>query len=60
MYAYYQNCDPVKAQIVSKYDKLVPIFVQDMTGHISGMAGKVHLGCDLERFVNIPLNQCEF
>lgn len=39
MYAYYHDCDPVKAQIVTKYDKLIPRFVQDMTGHITGMSG---------------------
>lgn len=39
MYAYYRNCDPVKAQILTKYDKLLPRFVQDVTGHITGMSG---------------------
>lgn len=39
MYAYYHDCDPVKARIVTKYDKLIPRFVQDMTGHITGMSG---------------------
>ncbi|XP_055303103.1 sodium-coupled monocarboxylate transporter 2-like isoform X2 [Sitodiplosis mosellana] len=44
MYAYYYNCDPVKAHIVSKYDKLTPRFVQDTTGHITGMLG-VFISC---------------
>lgn len=39
MYAYYYFCDPVKAGIVSKYDKLTSRFVQDVTGHIPGMSG---------------------
>lgn len=39
MYAYYHTCDPVKANIVTRYDKLIPRFVQDVTGHIMGMSG---------------------
>lgn len=39
MYAYYYFCDPVRAGIVSKYDKLTSRFVQDVTGHIPGMSG---------------------
>lgn len=39
MYAYYYNCDPIKANLVSRYDKLVPRFVQDVTGHMVGMSG---------------------
>lgn len=44
MYAYYHFCDPVKAGIVSKYDKLMPRFVQDVAGHITGMPG-VFISC---------------
>lgn len=40
MYAYYYHCDPVKAGLVSKYDKLTSRFVQDVTGHIPGMSGE--------------------
>lgn len=39
MYAYYHACDPVKANIVTKYDKLVPRFVHEVAGHITGMTG---------------------
>lgn len=39
MYAHYYNCDPVKAGIVSTYDKLTSRFVQDIAGHIPGMSG---------------------
>lgn len=39
MYAYYHDCDPVKANIVTKYDKLMPRFVRDVAGHITGMSG---------------------
>ncbi|XP_055297867.1 sodium-coupled monocarboxylate transporter 2-like [Sitodiplosis mosellana] len=44
MYAYYYLCDPVKAGIVSKPDKLTSRFVQDVTGHIPGMSG-VFISC---------------
>lgn len=40
IYAYYRDCDPVSAKIITKYDKLMPRFVQDVTGHITGMSGK--------------------
>ncbi|KAG4075104.1 hypothetical protein HA402_013499 [Bradysia odoriphaga] len=39
MFAHYHDCDPVKAGIVEKYDKMVPHFVQDIVGHIKGMPG---------------------
>lgn len=39
MYAYYYNCDPVKAHILPNYDKLLPHFVQNISGEISGMPG---------------------
>lgn len=41
MYAFYENCDPISAKIVSRYDKLIPRFVQDVAGHITGMSGIV-------------------
>lgn len=44
MYSYYHGCDPVKAHIVSKYDKLMPKFVQDVAGHIPGMSG-IFISC---------------
>lgn len=44
MYSYYHDCDPVKAGVVSKNDKLMPRFVQDVAGHISGMPG-VFISC---------------
>lgn len=40
MYAYYYACDPVKEKIVTKYDKLMPRFVEDVSGHITGMSGE--------------------
>lgn len=39
MYALYYDCDPIKAKIVSKSDKMVPYFIQDVAGHLSGMSG---------------------
>lgn len=44
MYSYYYDCDPVRAGIVTKYDKLMPRFVQDVAGHIRGMPG-VFISC---------------
>lgn len=44
MYSYYYDCDPVKAGIISKYDKLMPRFVQDVAGHITGMPG-IFISC---------------
>lgn len=44
VYSYYHGCDPVKAGIVTKYDKLMPRFVRDVAGHIPGMAG-VFISC---------------
>lgn len=39
MFATYFNCDPIKAGIVEKPDKMMPYFVQDVVGHIGGMPG---------------------
>lgn len=44
MYSYYYDCDPVKAGIISKYDKLMPRFVQDVAGHVIGMPG-IFISC---------------
>lgn len=44
MYSYYHSCDPVKSGIVTKYDKLMPRFVQDVAGHITGMPG-IFISC---------------
>lgn len=44
MYAFYHGCDPKKANIVTKYDKLMPRFVQDVAGHIPGMSG-IFISC---------------
>ncbi|XP_054091956.1 sodium-coupled monocarboxylate transporter 1 [Zeugodacus cucurbitae] len=39
MFAYYHDCDPIKAGLVNKPDKMVPFFVQDIMGHLIGMPG---------------------
>lgn len=39
MYAFYHDCDPVKAHILPNYDKLLPQFAQSIAGKISGMPG---------------------
>ncbi|XP_055848233.1 sodium-coupled monocarboxylate transporter 1-like [Episyrphus balteatus] len=44
MYALYYNCDPLKLKIVDKSDKLMPYFVQDVAGHLTGMPG-VFISC---------------
>ncbi|EDV52922.1 sodium-coupled monocarboxylate transporter 2 [Drosophila erecta] len=44
MFAYYYGCDPIQAGLVSKPDKLMPFFIQDIMGHIMGMPG-VFISC---------------
>ncbi|XP_037947005.1 sodium-coupled monocarboxylate transporter 2-like [Teleopsis dalmanni] len=39
MYARFHGCDPVLGGVVSKSDKLVPLFIQDVIGHLKGMPG---------------------
>lgn len=39
MFSNFYDCDPLKAGVVEKADKLVPYFVQKIAGHISGMSG---------------------
>lgn len=39
MYAYYYDCDPVKAHILPNYDKLLPQFAQNIAGKVTGMPG---------------------
>ncbi|XP_064550482.1 sodium-coupled monocarboxylate transporter 2 [Drosophila montana] len=44
MYARYHDCDPIAQGLVSKLDKMVPYFVQDIMGHLTGMPG-VFISC---------------
>ncbi|XP_032579041.1 sodium-coupled monocarboxylate transporter 2 isoform X1 [Drosophila sechellia] len=44
MFAYYYGCDPIQAGLVSKPDKLMPFFIQDIMGHMMGMPG-VFISC---------------
>lgn len=44
MYARYHDCDPLSVGHVSKLDKMVPYFVEDIMGHLSGMPG-VFISC---------------
>ncbi|XP_039493034.1 sodium-coupled monocarboxylate transporter 2 [Drosophila santomea] len=44
MFAYYYGCDPIQAGLVSKPDKLMPFFIQDIMGHIMGMPG-IFISC---------------
>lgn len=43
-YARYHDCDPLLAGLVQKPDKMMPFFVQDVVGHLSGMPG-VFISC---------------
>ncbi|KAH8357419.1 hypothetical protein KR084_000834 [Drosophila pseudotakahashii] len=44
MFAYYYGCDPIQAGLVSKPDKLMPFFIQDIMGHLMGMPG-IFISC---------------
>ncbi|XP_061392470.1 sodium-coupled monocarboxylate transporter 2 [Musca vetustissima] len=44
MFARYSGCDPIKAGLVQKPDKMMPFFVQDIMGHLKGMPG-VFISC---------------
>ncbi|XP_017122508.1 sodium-coupled monocarboxylate transporter 2 [Drosophila elegans] len=44
MFAYYYGCDPIQAGLVTKPDKLMPFFIQDIMGHLMGMPG-VFISC---------------
>ncbi|BFF91108.1 sodium-coupled monocarboxylate transporter 2 [Drosophila madeirensis] len=44
MFAYYYGCDPIQAGLVSKPDKLMPFFIQDIMGHLIGMPG-IFISC---------------
>ncbi|KAH8418031.1 hypothetical protein KR222_010822 [Zaprionus bogoriensis] len=39
MFAHYYGCDPMLAGLVSKPDKMMPFFIQDIMGNLSGMPG---------------------
>ncbi|KAM8706331.1 hypothetical protein ACLKA7_010585 [Drosophila subpalustris] len=39
MFARYYGCDPILAGMVSKPDKMMPFFVQDLMGNMIGMPG---------------------
>ena len=44
MYSKYASCDPLATGDVSKPDKLVPYYVQDVVGHLPGLTG-VFVSC---------------
>lgn len=44
MYARYHDCDPLTLGVVSKLDKMMPYFVQDIMGHLTGMPG-IFISC---------------
>ncbi|XP_030573592.1 sodium-coupled monocarboxylate transporter 2-like [Drosophila novamexicana] len=39
MFAHYYGCDPMLAGLVSKPDKMMPFFIQDIMGNLPGMPG---------------------
>ncbi|XP_030379828.1 sodium-coupled monocarboxylate transporter 2-like [Scaptodrosophila lebanonensis] len=42
--AQFFGCDPMQAGVVSKADKIMPFFIQNIAGHITGLPG-VFLSC---------------
>ncbi|XP_041364434.1 sodium-coupled monocarboxylate transporter 1-like [Gigantopelta aegis] len=39
MYAFYTHCDPLSFQLISATDQLLPLFVMDVLGPVTGMPG---------------------
>lgn len=39
MYTKYQFCDPFTSGVIKKYDQLLPHYVMDVAGHLSGLPG---------------------
>ncbi|KAL8566592.1 hypothetical protein ACOMHN_054814 [Nucella lapillus] len=39
IYAFYSECDPITANIISSKDQLLPLFVMDVLGDITGLPG---------------------
>lgn len=39
IYYYYRKCDPLMAGRISKGDQIMPIYVIDVLGHVSGVSG---------------------
>ncbi|XP_050394459.1 sodium-coupled monocarboxylate transporter 2 [Patella vulgata] len=39
MYAFYSTCDPLTIKLVSQADQLLPLFVMDVLGDLSGLPG---------------------
>ena len=39
VYAYYHDCDPIKARQVAKKDQIFPLFVMQVMGDIPGVPG---------------------
>ena len=44
IYAYYANCDPYRARLISSPDQLFPYFVMDVLGNKKGLPG-IFLAC---------------
>ncbi|CAG0895446.1 unnamed protein product [Darwinula stevensoni] len=44
IFANYADCDPLKAGIIQKKDEIIPYFVTDKLGHLTGLPG-VFLAC---------------
>ncbi|XP_065280064.1 sodium-coupled monocarboxylate transporter 1-like [Dermacentor albipictus] len=39
LFTLYEQCDPVKASVINKYDELMPYFVMDTLDYLPGIAG---------------------
>ncbi|XP_076445209.1 sodium-coupled monocarboxylate transporter 1-like [Babylonia areolata] len=39
VFAFYKDCDPIKASLISSKDQLLPLFVMDVLGDVTGLPG---------------------
>ncbi|XP_071113062.1 sodium-dependent multivitamin transporter-like [Haliotis cracherodii] len=44
MYAFYKDCHPLRYNLISSTDELLPLFVMDILGHLPGLPG-IFLSC---------------
>ena len=57
VYAYYHDCDPIKARQVAKKDQIFPLFVMQVMGDIPGVPGtsesRLELDLDLDSGIGL-------
>ncbi|XP_075225885.1 sodium-coupled monocarboxylate transporter 2-like [Lycorma delicatula] len=44
LYARYHNCDPLATKLISRTDQIVPLYIMDIAGYISGLRGIIISG----------------